>query len=172
MPLMKFVVEIPPRPKKRPRVYRWSTVNPSEEDEDLFARRFRELDNCPDTPFAGQIRVQFKFYRSPPKSTPQWKLPLMDSGHIRPNKSPDLDNYVKLALDSLNGVLWEDDRYIVEMHSAKYYTTGKPRIEIAMEQVDPPQYKDQAHLIVSDYDEVESLETFFDMIDPLSDEKE
>jgi len=166
MPVLRFTVEVEPRPKKRPKVYRWSTVNPSEEDEKKLADAFRDLPNCPDTPFAGQIRVQFKFFKNPPKSTPQWKLPLMETGHIRPNKSPDLDNYVKLILDALNGILWEDDRYIVEMHSAKYYTTDTPKIEIVMEQINPPKYMDQSHLIITNYNDLESLDTFFDMEDP------
>ena len=165
MPILRFTVETAPRPKKRPRVYRWSTVNPSEKDEKLFAKLFKALDNCPKKPYEGQIRVQFKFFKNPPKATPQWKLPYMVSGHLRPNKSPDLDNYVKFALDALNGILWEDDRYIVEMHSGKYYTTGKERTEIVMEQIDPPEYKNSAHLIVEDYNEIESLDTFFDMDD-------
>ena len=62
----------------------------------------------------------------------------MDAGIIRPNTSPDLDNYVKLLLDALNGLIWEDDRYIIEMHSAKYFTTGEPKLELFVEQHDIP----------------------------------
>ena len=125
-----FTLNIDPRPKARPKVYRWATVNPSQKDEELAARHFDACEGKPDHPLNGQICVWFKFFVNPPKSTPQWKKPLMDQGLIRPNKSPDLDNYVKLILDALNGRLWEDDRYIVEMHSVKFYTTTTPRIEI------------------------------------------
>ncbi|MHA2503815.1 MAG: RusA family crossover junction endodeoxyribonuclease [Candidatus Kariarchaeaceae archaeon] len=165
MPILEFSVEIDPRPKKRPKVYRWSTVNPSEKDEKLLGKAIKSHPNCPSQPFAGQIRVEFKFYKNPPKATPNWKLPYMESGHIRPNKSPDLDNYVKLALDALNGILWEDDRYIIEMHTGKYYTIGEPRIEIKMEQVDEPKYRSDIDKTLDDYKN-QSLDTFFDLSEP------
>ena len=63
---------------------------------------------------------------------------MMEQGHIRPAKSPDLDNYVKLILDALNGLLWVDDRYIVEMHSGKFYTTNIPRTELIVDVLSTP----------------------------------
>ena len=65
----------------------------------------------------------------------------MEKAILRPNKSPDLDNYVKLILDSLNGILWEDDRYIIEINSAKYYTTDQEKIEIKMQQTNISKYR-------------------------------
>ncbi len=65
----------------------------------------------------------------------------MEQAILRPNKSPDLDNYVKLILDSLNGILWEDDRYIIEINSAKYYTTDQEKIEIKMQQTNISKYR-------------------------------
>ncbi|MHA2250083.1 MAG: RusA family crossover junction endodeoxyribonuclease, partial [Candidatus Kariarchaeaceae archaeon] len=141
---LSFIIPGEPRPKKRPKVYRWSTVNPSKKDEDRVAKLFRELPNCLDSPLAGQIRVEFKFFKNPPKGTPQWKLPLMERGYFRPNKSPDLDNYVKFILDALNGILWEDDRFIIEIHSSKYYTVGEPRTEIKIDQIPFPNNRKEA----------------------------
>lgn len=161
MVVLEFSLEVEPKAKKRPKVYRWSTVNPSEEDEQILAGEMRAHPECPEEPYAGQIRLQLKFYMNPPKSTPQWKLPYMDEGYLRPNKSPDLDNYVKLVLDALNGILWEDDRYIVETNSAKFYTTKEPKIEIMMEQWDPPQYMKDAEMIIGGYKEQAELDEFF-----------
>ena len=141
MASFEFTVYTSPRPKKRPKVYRWSTVNPSEKDEKLLAGKIKSLSNCPKKPLAGQISVDFKFYINPPKSTPKWQLPIMEQAILRPNKSPDLDNYVKLILDSLNGILWEDDRYIIEINSAKYYTTDQEKIEIKMQQTNISKYR-------------------------------
>ena len=154
---MEFSITIDPRPKKRPKVYRWSTVNPSEEDEKELAKKFKKLPNCPKKPYTGQIRVKLTFYKRPPKNMPQWKLELIEKGIIKPNISPDLDNYVKLILDSLNGILWKDDRLIVEMHTAKYYTLGDPRVDILFNHYEPPKYKTD----VQELEETSNLEEFF-----------
>ena len=161
MTTYSFTIYVEPKAKKRPKVYRWSTVNPSREDEELAMRAFRSLDGIPDTPLGGQVRVQLKFYKNPPKNTPNWKLPWMDKGLIRPNKSPDLDNYVKLILDALNGGLWEDDRFIVEMHSSKYYTLDKARIEIVADQLSFPEKKADVESVYKNFRD-ESLGMFFE----------
>lgn len=126
-----FEVPIIPKAKKRPRVYRWSTVNPSKDDEDILRKLFIKTNKLPAVPLDTQLKVAIKFYRPIPKNIPKWKIPLMDEGIIRPTVSPDLDNYTKLILDSLNGILWSDDRVIVELHTAKYYSSS-PKIELTV----------------------------------------
>lgn len=154
-----YVVYVEPKPKKRPKVYRFATVNPSEKDEKKLAQEFIKLDNIPKKPLAGQLIVYFKFYKNPPKNTPKWQYELMEKGIIRPNKSPDLDNYVKLALDALNGLLWEDDRFIIETYAGKYYTTGKPKIEIKLEYIPQLKNKKEAEAFIEKL-ENQNLETF------------
>ena len=83
----------------------------------------------------------------------------MEKGFIRPAKSPDLDNYVKLILDALNGLLWEDDRYIVEMHAGKFYTTGDPRTELMVDMLPTPTRKSIHNFVESD--KFEDIDTFF-----------
>lgn len=158
--IYKFTIPVEPKAKKRPKVYRWSTVNPSKSDEKLVVRAFSQLDGKPPKPLNGQIRVQVKFFKSPPKNTPKWQLPLMEQGTIRPAKSPDLDNYVKLILDALNGVMWEDDRYIVEMHSGKFYTLVQPRIELIVNQLPTPTRKNK-DIILTNPDLYAQIDTFF-----------
>lgn len=136
-----FIIYGTPKPKKRPRVYRWSTVNPSKNDEMEAAQQLSELSDC--FPLSGQIKVTLRFFKNPPKATPKWKLPLMEEKIIRPNKSPDLDNYVKLILDAFNGILWEDDRFIVQVDSSKFYTINKERTEIEIEDLPFPMNKKQ-----------------------------
>ena len=154
-----FTIKVEPKAKKRPKVYRWSTVNPSKKDEEVVARLFVGLENRPEKPLNGQIRVIIKFYKLPPKNTPKWQLPLMEKAVIRPAKSPDLDNYVKLILDALNGLLWVDDRYIVEMHSGKFYTTTDPRTELIVNVLPTPTRKTSKDFLEAD--EFEDLNTFF-----------
>jgi Holliday junction resolvase RusA-like endonuclease len=47
---------------------------------------------------------------------------------IKHTKSPDLDNVVKM-LDALNGIVWEDDKQIVELIAKKRYG-AKPGLKI------------------------------------------
>lgn len=37
----------------------------------------------------------------------------------KPDAVPDASNYVKLVEDCANGIVWEDDRQVVELHAAK-----------------------------------------------------
>ncbi len=43
-------------------------------------------------------------------------------GYSLPRKKPDLDNLEKFVLDCGNGILWLDDRYIVQLSSRKIYS--------------------------------------------------
>lgn len=42
----------------------------------------------------------------------------------------DIDNFCKIALDSLTGIVWEDDSQIQELTIVKEYDKNNPRIEI------------------------------------------
>src|SRR3990167_11054997 len=42
----------------------------------------------------------------------------------------DIDNYGKILLDSLTGIVWEDDKQIQKMLVTKNYSKENPRIEI------------------------------------------
>ena len=48
----------------------------------------------------------------------------------RPRKSGDLDNRIKVLLDSMNGILYDDDKRIVEIHAYRYEDKSNPRAEI------------------------------------------
>lgn len=45
-------------------------------------------------------------------------------------RKQDIDNFNKILLDSLTGIVWEDDSQIEEMIISKLYDKQKPRIEI------------------------------------------
>jgi Holliday junction resolvase RusA-like endonuclease len=44
----------------------------------------------------------------------------------------DIDNYGKLLLDALAGIVWLDDSQIVKMSVTKGYDKANPRIEIGI----------------------------------------
>lgn len=45
-------------------------------------------------------------------------------------RKQDIDNFNKILLDSLTGIVWEDDCQIEEMIVSKFYDKSNPRIEI------------------------------------------
>lgn len=46
-------------------------------------------------------------------------------------KKPDIDNYVKLVLDALNGIAWEDDNAVASIAASKGYSF-EPRTEVCI----------------------------------------
>ena len=49
------------------------------------------------------------------------------------NTHCDIDNIVKVVLDSLNSICYNDDRQVVELCAKKLYTQDTPRVEITLE---------------------------------------
>lgn len=49
---------------------------------------------------------------------------------------PDLDNWIKLPMDAMNGLAYEDDDQVVAYpHSGKWYDPANPRLEVDVWQV-------------------------------------
>ena len=53
----------------------------------------------------------------------------------RERKAGDLDNRVKLTLDSLNGHAWGDDAQVVELHAYRRDDAANPRVEVEIRTV-------------------------------------
>ncbi len=74
-------------------------------------------------------------YRQIPKSTSKKRRKLKNERVIRPIVKPDIDNYTKGILDSLNGIVWKDDSQVVSLIANKYYSDN-PRVEIQIKEVE------------------------------------
>lgn len=55
----------------------------------------------------------------------------------RPTRRPDVDNFIKAALDGLNGIVWADDSQVVDIRASKFYS-DKPYLRIDVECVGAP----------------------------------
>ncbi len=87
------------------------TVN-AEQEIDILSRQFLPSKF---KPFTCALRVTVNFMIKKPKAYPKrMKYPI---------KRPDLDNYLKLILDALNGVIWKDDSIICEITTSKSYVS-------------------------------------------------
>ena len=61
-------------------------------------------------PLLAPLCVQVDCFVTKPKKTKLW------------TPRADVDNYAKGVLDSFNGILWDDDKQIVELHVNKAWT--------------------------------------------------
>jgi crossover junction endodeoxyribonuclease RusA len=66
-------------------------------------------------PFAGELRVEMKFYR--------------------PRRVGDLDGMFKAVIDALKGFAFEDDKQIVEIHAQRFDDKWKPRVEVEISEI-------------------------------------
>lgn len=55
---------------------------------------------------------------------------------FREAKRGDLDNKIKLILDSLQGVIYENDNQVVEIHARRFDDKKNPRVEVQVMMVE------------------------------------
>jgi Holliday junction resolvase RusA-like endonuclease len=72
--------------------------------------------------FEKPLRVEIEVYKQMPKSFSKIKKQRALAGEIRPLVKPDCDNISKNILDALNGVVYPDDKQIVELTIKKFYS--------------------------------------------------
>lgn len=89
-------------------------------------------------PMEGDLSLSVRVFRKIPKSFSKRKIQAAKDGTIRPSTRPDLDNYVKGALDAVNGIVMKDDSQVVAFHEpfGKWYS-DRPRIEIEVKELEP-----------------------------------
>lgn len=88
-------------------------------------------ENFKEPPYKGPVTLSVSFYFTRPKSkTYKKKKNLLEFKTTK----PDLDNLIKIIMDSLSGIIYRDDAQIV-MLSAKKFICGendKPHTEIVI----------------------------------------
>ena len=75
------------------------------------------------------VEVQ-AFFKKPKLTKKQQALNLIEDQF--PCKKPDGDNILKAICDSLNGVAYHDDSYVVSMNVDKFYTDATERVEVVI----------------------------------------
>lgn len=139
---MKYVFDIVPVPQGRPRFARRGkfvqTYDPPKSKKfKTELRQLAEIEHDEKPYHAEQHRpiiIELKLYIPMLKSFSKIKRLKAADGTLRPTTKPDIDNYIKGILDSLNGLFWHDDGQIVELHAGKYYS-DKPRIEMEIKEI-------------------------------------
>jgi len=137
---MKIELTIPgePKGKQRPRAKRMGrftgiytpekTVNYETYIKELFVIKYPDF-----MPLEGPLMLQFTAYVSIPASTSQKKKALMSEGLIIPEKTPDIDNILKIIMDALESVAYKRDSQIAVAINVKLYS-DRPRLELKIYQ--------------------------------------
>lgn len=84
-----------------------------------------------ETPLKITVKAYFGLYKSYTKKRREACL----SGQEVPTKKPDIDNIVKGIMDSLNGVIYHDDKQVIQLVAFKAYAE-KPRVEVTVEELE------------------------------------
>lgn len=131
----------PPRGKGRPRAVSrqgFARVYTDEKTRKYEAQlRYagqQQMSGRPPTAQPVAVHVEARF--AVPQSWSRRKQEAALLGHLRPATTPDADNLLK-ALDSLNGVVWVDDRQIVEARVIKLYS-DTPGLTVEVATLEPP----------------------------------
>ena len=75
------------------------------------------------------VYIDMDFYLKTPEADSVDTKILKEQKVIRPSIRPDLDNYIKLLIDVLHDVVFDDDKRVMKMTADKYYSIN-PRTEI------------------------------------------
>ena len=129
-----FSVKGEPKGKGRPRFSNGHVYTPKEtaDYERLVALSYRN--SARGYKFTSPVRVTVKVFCKPPKSKSKKVEEDMLSGHILPTKKPDVDNIVKIILDGLNKVAWEDDTQVTDLMITKRYGED-PFVAVIIEEI-------------------------------------
>lgn len=133
-----IIVHVPGQPvaKARPRMTRSGhvyTPAPSRKYE-AMARQCAVLAMRGRERLEGAVHVGVTVILPVRPSWPAAKRAAALSGDVHPTARPDLDNYIKAALDACNAVLWADDCQVVSLAARKFYGL-EPALHITAEEV-------------------------------------
>lgn len=129
--IIEFRIKGQPQGKARPRFNGNHTYTP---------RATRDYEHLVRTSYIKQCgnqmndfnKITIKAYFEIPKSATKKERAEIIEGK-RVNKKPDIDNIIKIILDSLNGLAYADDKQITKIEASKSYTLGDPEVWVILE---------------------------------------
>ena len=130
-----FIVPGAPVPKARPRFSRNGHTYTDKKTLDYERTVRLAYTVAKHDKLTGAIKATMLFYLPIAASDSKAKKFAKLRGEIRPTGHVgDTDNYQKSILDSINGVAYEDDCQVVEIHAEKWFSDN-PRAVITLEEV-------------------------------------
>lgn len=142
MPLKKseslsneFAFCVPGKPKGKARARmssrtgRWYTPQATEDYEAevqqyaLIAKPKREYIEHP-------CRLTIEIWQQPPKSWSKKRKKEVTDLKYPITSKPDLDNIVKIIMDALNGIAWNDDKQVYAIDATRHYHEEEDQVSI------------------------------------------
>ena len=126
MLMVNFTVYGPPQGKARPRfrkignfvqTYTPAKTKSYEDEIKMFAKAAMGATEPLETP----VEVFLYIRNSVPASYSKKRTEACLSGQEKPINKTDIDNIAKAFLDGMNGIVYKDDRQVVELHAKKTY---------------------------------------------------
>lgn len=110
--------------KARPRVNTYTcqayTPTPTKDYETLVKQYFK-IKYPRYEPLEGRVAVKIIAYFKIPKSATKKEKSLIEEGLLSPTKKPDIDNIIKIILDAMNKMAFNDDNQITKIEVQKVY---------------------------------------------------
>jgi Holliday junction resolvase RusA-like endonuclease len=79
----------------------------------------------------GAVSVEIKLHVMIPESWSKKKQQAAISHHVLPTSKPDADNVIKGIFDALNGIVWRDDKQVVDLTVVKRYAlTAQAEVKV------------------------------------------
>ncbi len=116
---MKLVLPVPPSANRYWRVRAWRGRAKTYKSPEARAYQQRVMvlaHPWPKPPPTGPVVVTLRWFQG--------------------RRSGDLDDRIKVVLDALQGIAYQNDRQIIELHAFRDYDSQHPRLEITIERRD------------------------------------
>jgi Holliday junction resolvase RusA-like endonuclease len=128
---ISFTIYVVPKGTPRPRLGHGNHfyVKGASDNKKFFKEFYKELDEQPKICTA--CKISCNSYLPIPSTMKRYEMVLAELGYIRPLVKPDFDNLVKTYTDMIQGTMLEDDAYVIEGTSRKFYSV-KPRVELTV----------------------------------------
>lgn len=84
-------------------------------------------------PIEGPVRMRLAFLFEWPKSYTQTRRRACYGNMVDSKRFGDIDNLTKLVADSLNGIAFEDDSQVAELHASKFFTESGACTRVTIE---------------------------------------
>lgn len=139
--MINFIVDGQPQGKARARTfynfarneYQSTTPQKTKNYEDLIAWSYKIAGGR----HLGDRLVEVDisaFYEIPKSTSKKKRQAILDNG-IRPTVKPDCDNIIKVVLDALNGIAYNDDKQVVSVRCQKYYTQAAGYLSVTVKEI-------------------------------------
>ena len=129
-----IVVEGTIKGKARPRFFNNHAITPKDTVSYENWIKVCYQQQCGET-LQGAIKADITIYHKVPKSYTKKRIQAIREGLEQPQKKPDIDKIVKIILDSLNKIAYDDDAQVTQLEVKKKWTEETERIEFELIQI-------------------------------------